>query len=376
MTRRGWVLFIGVGIVWGLPYLLIRVSMREVTPAFLVFVRTGGGALLLAPFVVRRGALAPLLARWKALVVLAFTELAVPWFFLFNAEKKISSSLAGLLVAAVPIAGAVIARVTGTDRLDRRRAAGLVLGIAGVAALVGFDVGGSDLLAASSLLLVVVGYALGPWVMARYLSDLPGPSVITASLAMCAVLYAPAAIVQRPQHALSGDVIASMVGLTAVCTAVGLVAFFALIGEVGPMRSTVVTYVNPAVAVLLGVTVLGEPFGVATGVGFALVLVGSFLATRPLRPAASAVLTPDGEAASADADADADADAEADAGAAIAEVLPAPSGLSRPTPLPAVPPVVAGDVVPAPLPAVPPVVAGDVVPAPLSARTATEPWRP
>lgn len=165
-------MFIGVGVIWGLPYLLIRVSMREVTPAFLVFVRTGGGALLLAPFVVRRGALSPLLARWKALVVLALVELAVPWFFLFNAEKKITSSLAGLLVAAVPIAGAVIARVTGTDRLDRRRAAGLILGVAGVAALVGFDVGGSDLLAASSLLLVVVGYAFGPWVVGRYLSDL------------------------------------------------------------------------------------------------------------------------------------------------------------------------------------------------------------
>jgi drug/metabolite transporter (DMT)-like permease len=328
MTRRGWALFIGVGVIWGLPYLLIRVSMREVTPAFLVLVRTGGGALLLAPFVVRRGALKPLLARWKALVVLALVELAVPWFFLFNAEKKITSSLAGLLVAAVPIAGAVIARVTGTDRLDRRRAGGLVLGVAGVAALVGFDVGGSDLLAASSLLLVVVGYALGPWVLARYLSDLPGPSVITVSLALCAVLYAPAAIIQRPQHALSASVLASMVGLTAVCTAVGLVAFFALIGEVGPMRSTVVTYVNPAVAVLLGVTVLGEPFGAATAVGFVLVLVGSFLATRPLRPAPDAISAP-----------------------AAGTAVPSPSAV---------------------LPAAP----GEVVPAPLSARSAAEPWRP
>jgi drug/metabolite transporter (DMT)-like permease len=285
MTRRGWALFIAVGVLWGLPYLLIRVSMREVTPAFLVFVRTGGGALLLAPFVVRRGALAPLLSRWKAIVALTVVELAVPWWVLFNAEKKIASSLAGLLVAAVPIAGAVIASVTGTDRLDRRRAAGLVLGLAGVAALVGFDVGGSDLLAASSLLFVVIGYALGPWILARYLSDLPGPSVITASLALCAIVYAPVAIIQRPHDALSASVLASMAGLVVVCTSVAFVAFFALIGEVGPMRATVVTYLNPAVAVLLGVTVLGESFGAATGVGFVLVLAGSFLATRPLRPA-------------------------------------------------------------------------------------------
>jgi len=259
-----------------------------VSPAFLVLVRTGGGALLLAPFAVRRGALAPLLARWKPLVAYTFVELVVPWWVLFNAEKKITSSLAGLLVAAVPIAGAVIARVTGTDRLDRRRAAGLLLGVLGVAALVGFDVGGGDLLDAGSMLFVVTGYALGPWLLARYLSDLPGPSVITASLALCAAVYAPVAFFQRPEHALSASVVASMAGLTVVCTALAFVLFFALISEVGPMRSTVVTYLNPAVAVLLGVIVLGEPFGLATGVGFALVLAGSVLATRPLRPAAAA----------------------------------------------------------------------------------------
>ncbi|HTT90651.1 MAG TPA: EamA family transporter [Acidimicrobiales bacterium] len=299
MTGRGWALFIAMGVIWGLPYLLIRVSMREVAPAFLVFVRTAGGALLLAPFAVRRGALGSLLAHWKALVALALTELAVPWWFLFDAEKKLSSSLTGLLVAAVPIAGAVLARVTGTDRLDRRRAAGLALGVAGVAALVGFDVGRADIWAASSLLFVVVGYALGPWIMARYLSGLPGPSVITAALALCAIVYAPVALVQRPQHALSAAVLASMAGLTALCTAVAFVAFFALVAEVGPMRSTVVTYINPAVAVLLGVTVLGEPFGVATGVGFVLVLAGSFLATRPLHraPAAAPIGSPESPSA-------------------------------------------------------------------------------
>ncbi len=166
MSRRGWVLFVVMGVLWGLPYLLIRVSVREVSPAFLVLVRTAGGALLLAPFVARRGVLAPLLAHWKPLVAYTVAELCVPWWLLFTAEKKVSSSLAGLLVAAVPIAGAVIARATGSDRLDRRRAAGLLLGLVGVAALVGFDVGRSDLLAASSFLVIVTGYALGPWILA------------------------------------------------------------------------------------------------------------------------------------------------------------------------------------------------------------------
>jgi drug/metabolite transporter (DMT)-like permease len=284
MTRRGWALFIALGVIWGLPYLLIRVSVREVSPAFLVFVRTGGGALLLSPFVIRRGAISPLLAHWKALVAYTVVEMAIPWWFLFSAEKKIASSLAGLLVSAVPIAGAVIATLTGTDRIDARRAAGLGFGVVGVAALVGFDVGGSDLLAASSFLLIVTGYALGPWILSRYLSDVPSLSVVGGSLVLCALAYAPFAALQHPEHPLSGSVIASMAGLMVVCTAVAFVTFFALISEIGPMRATVITYLNPAVAVLLGVTVLGEHFGLATGAGFVLVLGGCFLATRPLRP--------------------------------------------------------------------------------------------
>ncbi|HUC14138.1 MAG TPA: EamA family transporter [Acidimicrobiales bacterium] len=282
MTRRGWALFLALGFIWGLPYLLIRVSMREVSPVFLVFVRTAGGSLLLAPFVVRRGALAPLLSRWKAVCAYTVVEIVVPWFVLSNAEKTVTSSLAGLLVAAVPIAGAVIARLTGTDRIDKRRAAGLVLGLGGVAALVGFDVGGPHLLAVSSFLLIVAGYALGPWVFSKYLADLPGPSVIIASLSLAAVVYAPFAVLQRPHHELSTSVLWSLVGLIVVCTVGGFLTFFALIGEIGPMRAIVITYLNPAVAVLLGVVVLGEHFGPATALGFVLVLSGSVLATRPL----------------------------------------------------------------------------------------------
>jgi drug/metabolite transporter (DMT)-like permease len=283
MSRRGWVLFVAMGVLWGLPYLLIRVSVREVSPAFLVLVRTAGGALLLAPFVARRGVLAPLLAHWKPLVAYTVVELCVPWWLLFTAEKKVSSSLAGLLVAAVPIAGAVIARATGSDRLDRRRAAGLLLGLVGVAALVGFDVGRSDLLAASSFLLIVTGYALGPWILSRHLSAVPGPSVVIASLALCAMVYTPLAVLQRPTEALSASALASMAALAAVCTAVAFITFFALIAEVGPMRATVITYINPAVAVVLGVSVLGEKFGPMTAVGFVAILGGSVLATGSLR---------------------------------------------------------------------------------------------
>jgi drug/metabolite transporter (DMT)-like permease len=210
-------------------------------------------------------------------------EIAVPWFLLFNAERHLSSSLAGLLIAAVPIVGAILARATGTDRLDSKRVAGLVLGMGGVGALAGFDVGRSSAWAAASLAVVAVGYALGPWILSRYLAELPGISVVAGSLVICALVYAPAVAFELPTRALSASVIMSMAGLTVACTAIAFVAFFALVGEVGPMRTTVITFVNPAVAVLLGVTVLDEHFGFATAIGFVLVLSGSFLATRPLR---------------------------------------------------------------------------------------------
>ncbi len=296
MTRRGWALFVALGVMWGLPYLLIRVSVREVSPALLVFVRTAGGAALLAPFAARRGALAPVLRHWKPVVAFTCVEIGVPWLLLFSAEEHLTSSLAGLLVAAVPIAGAVLARLTGTDRLDRRRVSGLALGMAGVAALVGVDVRGSSAVAAASMVVVVVGYAIGPWILARYLSELPGISVVAASLALCALVYAPVVAFVLPTRNLSGEVVASMVGLTVVCTVLAFLAFFALIGEVGAMRATVITYVNPAVAVLLGVTVLGEHLGPGTAIGFVLILTGSFLATRPLRggPVTEGVPAPSG----------------------------------------------------------------------------------
>jgi len=291
VSRRGWLLFLAMGVIWGLPYLLIRVAVRQIDPALLVFVRTAGGALLLAPFAVRRGMVVPLLRRWKPVVAYTVVELAVPWLLLFQAERRLSSSLAGLLIAAVPIVGAVLAQLTGTDRLDRRRVAGLGVGLGGVAVLVGVDVGASSAWAAASLTVVACGYALGPWILSRHLSHLPAMSVVFASLVLCAAAYSPAVAFVLPQRALSASVVASMAGLTLVCTALAFVLFFALIAEVGALRATVITYVNPAVAVALGVGVLGERFSVGTGVGFVLILGGCFLATRPLRGSEASAAT-------------------------------------------------------------------------------------
>ncbi|HVA42028.1 MAG TPA: DMT family transporter [Acidimicrobiales bacterium] len=283
MSRRGWLLFGAMSVIWGIPYLLIRVAVRDLSPATLVFARTAPAALMLLPVAVSRGALVPVLRRWRIVLAYTVVELGVPWFLLARAEQRLSSSLTSLLVATVPSVGLLVNRLGGrADLLDRRRLAGLALGLAGVAVLVGVDVHGTSFLAAGEMIVVVTGYAVGPILINRQLSDLPGVGVVAVSLAMTALAYAPWAVT-HPPHRFPASVIGSVVGLTVVCTALAFVLFFQLIAEVGPSRATVITYVNPAVAVLLGVVVLGEPFGPGLAIGFPLVLLGSILATAPAR---------------------------------------------------------------------------------------------
>jgi drug/metabolite transporter (DMT)-like permease len=267
-------------VIWGLPYLLIRVAVREVSPATLVFLRTAIAGMILVPLAAWRAELRPLLPRWRLVVVFALIEVTIPWLLLSSAERRLSSSLAALLVAATPLVGAALAAATGSERFDSRRLAGFGVGIAGVAAIVGLDVGGTSPVGLVETALVAVAYAVGPFVLSRYLADLPSLGVIAASLAFTAVVYAPVAAIEWPTSTLSGSVVASIAGLALVCTALGFVIFFALIAESGPVRATVITYVNPAVAAILGVVVLDEQLGAGTIFGFALVLAGSVLATR------------------------------------------------------------------------------------------------
>jgi drug/metabolite transporter (DMT)-like permease len=280
MSRRGWALFLALSVIWGFPYLLIRVAVHDLTPATLVFLRTSLGAALLLPLVVARGDLRALLARWRPVVLFTVVELAVPWVLLADAERRVTSSLAGLVVASVPLLGALLARASGgRERIGGRRLAGLVVGLAGVAALLGLDVGSGDARAVVEMALVVLGYALGPLVVSRRLSDLPALDVVAASLVLCAAVYAPVGLAQLPRELPSLPVLGAVAGLGVLCTAVAFLLFFGLIAEVGPVRATVITYVNPAVAVAAGVALLGEPFTLGTGVGFVLILGGSWLAT-------------------------------------------------------------------------------------------------
>jgi drug/metabolite transporter (DMT)-like permease len=281
VSRKGWLLFCALCVIWGIPYLLIRVAVRELAPPALVFFRTAPAALLLMPFALRRGELRRLLARWRWVLAFTLVELAAPWLLLSHAEQSLTSSMAGLLIASVPLIGTVLYRIAGTgDHVDGRRLAGLVLGFAGVAALVGIDISGGHPAALAEVIVVALCYATGPLVISRKLADLPGLGVVTASLSVTAVVYAPLALANLPAS-MSAETIAAVATLALVCTALAFLVFFALILEVGPARSTVITYINPVVAVLLGIALLGEPFTIGMAVGLPLILVGSVLATLP-----------------------------------------------------------------------------------------------
>jgi drug/metabolite transporter (DMT)-like permease len=288
LTQRGLVLFALMSLIWGIPYLFIRIAVDEISPAMLVLFRTGLATLILLPLAVSRVDLRPILARWRWLLTFAAIEIALPWVLLGSAEQHLSSSLTGLLIAGVPLVGTVVALATGgSDRLGRTALIGLLIGLAGVAAIVGGDFGTTDPVALVQIAVVVVCYAVGAAILARRLGGLPALGVMALSLTACALLYVPIAAVQLPSAWPSPSVVASVVVLAVICTAAAFLVFAALIDEIGPVRATVITYVNPAVAALLGTLVLHETLTPPMIAGFALVIVGSTLATR--RPATAAV---------------------------------------------------------------------------------------
>jgi drug/metabolite transporter (DMT)-like permease len=278
MSKRGWILFLALGVIWGMPYLLIRIAVESIDPLVVAFGRTLIGALLLLPVALYRNSLAPAFRRWRWLSAFTLVEISGPWLLLGHAETRLNSSTTGLLIAIVPLIAAVIVTKLGHDRLDGRRIAGLVIGFAGVAALVGLDIHFSDLPAVGALALVALGYATGPIIIDRKLADVPPLGVVTASLILATVLYAPFAPLLWPSQA-PWAAVASVAGLGIICTATAFMLFFALIAEVGPARATVITYINPVVAIILGVLLLNEPLTLGMAIGFPLVIAGSILGT-------------------------------------------------------------------------------------------------
>ena len=287
---RPFVLFALMSVIWGIPYLFIRIAVAEVSPAFLVMARTGIAAAILLPIALLRTDLRPVLHRWRWLVAFAAIEIAIPWVLLASAEQKVTSSLAALVIAGVPLVGVAIALLSGrSERMGPIGLLGLLVGIVGVAVIVGGDLGSTDPIAIVELAAVAVCYALGPVILARRLSGVPAVGVMSLSLGLTCLVYIPFAALLWPTEVPSPAVIGSIATLAIVCTAIAFLVFAALIDAVGPVRSTVITYINPAVAALLGVVVLNETLTPAMIAGFGLVTLGSILATRTPRNQADAV---------------------------------------------------------------------------------------
>lgn len=279
---RAWLLFAAMAVLWGIPYLFIRVAVDSYSPAAVVAGRTLLGAVILLPFAIRQKALRPAWSKIGWVLAFGAIEMAGPFLLLSHAEQTIPSGLTGLLVSTVPLFAAVIA-FAGGDRsaLGRARSIGLVIGFAGVAVIVagpGLAVeGGAGLIAVGEVLLVAVLYAIAPFIIATKLKDVPSLGSVTLALAAVGIFYLPIALLTQHEVPTMPSTV-SLVLLAVLCTALAFIVFFALIARVGPARAPLFTYVNPVVAIILGAIILGEEITLGLLVGFPLVIFGCWLA--------------------------------------------------------------------------------------------------
>lgn len=281
VSSRGWLLFVAMSIIWGIPYLMIKVAVEGVSVPVLVFARTAVGAAVLLPLALSGGIAAMVRKHWKALLGFSFFEIIAAWFLISDAERHLTSSMTGLLIAASPIIAAILDRFTGGEqRLGFRRVLGLGVGLAGVAVLAGPHLAGGSAWPVVEVLMVATCYAIAPLIAARHLSDVPALPMTAACLGFAALVYAAPAAATWPTQMPSTRVLLALAGLAVICTALAFMVFFALIREVGAARALVFTYVNPAVALLAGVIVLGEPLTAWNVAALVLILAGCVMATH------------------------------------------------------------------------------------------------
>jgi drug/metabolite transporter (DMT)-like permease len=275
--------------IWGIPYLFIKIAVdHDVPPIFVAWSRVALGAAVLLPIAARAGALRGLRPRLRWLVAFAVAEVCIPFPLISYGEVHVSSSLTAILIASLPLLVAVLTLfIEPEERVTPPRLAGLLAGLAGVVVLMGIDVAGNsdELLGAGCILLATCGYAVGPMIIRTRLAAADPRGVSAVALALATLFLAPAAVLDPPHEVPDAGALAAIAVLGLICSALAFVVFFALIVEAGPARATVVTYINPAVAVLLGVTLLGETLGAASIAGLLLILAGSWTATGGRAPA-------------------------------------------------------------------------------------------
>src|SRR5436305_7747354 len=283
MTRKGWLLFITMSVIWGLPYLFIKIAVRELDPTVIVFARAGIATIILLPIAARHRVLRQLRGRLLTIAALACVQIAGPFLLISYGEQHIASSLASLLIAADPLLVVLFAlRLDPSERVTGLRLIGLLIGMGGVVVLLGLDVGGDEqrLLGAILVLLGAAGYAAGALLIKRpTIASLPSLGVVTVECVTVTVILLPLAATRLPSKVPDLEVIVSLLVLGLICTALAYLLYFSLVAEVGASRGTVITYVNPAISVLLGITFLAEPLNAAIITGFLLILAGSWLST-------------------------------------------------------------------------------------------------
>jgi drug/metabolite transporter (DMT)-like permease len=280
-----------MAVIWGIPYLLIRVAVRQLDPGVMVLWRTAPATLLLTPFVIARRQIPVLLKNLRWIVVFGIVEFGIPWYCMATAEKHITSSLTSLLICCVPLFAVLFQRLRRSGELiSRRRYLGLGIGAVGVALLVGLDLKGGSITWIGLMMVVCLGYCVGPMILATKLAHVPGVVVVAGATAFVALCWIPWSLAHWPAH-VSGETWSCMAVLSVVCTATAFLVFFELVKEVGSSRSVVVTYFNTAIAVVLGVVGLHETLTAGIVFGFPLVLVGCVFATsRSMEPASSELL--------------------------------------------------------------------------------------
>ena len=292
MSLRGWALFAAMSVAWGVPYLFIKIAVDDgLSPGFVAWSRVALGTLVLLPVALRMGALRGLPLRW--LVLFAIVEMSIPFPLIAFGETRISSSLTAILIASLPLTVTFLAlRFDRSERPTRARLAGMLIGLAGVAALVGIDIGGTgpELVGAAAVLVATFGYACGPLIVKRHFTGADPLGPVTAAMGIATVVLLPFGVGDFPSEAPPADALASIAVLGLVCSAGAFLIFFRLIAEVGPGRATVITYVNPVVALALGVAVLGESVTAGAVAGLLLILAGSWLSTDGRLPPGLAAL--------------------------------------------------------------------------------------
>ena len=283
MSRKGWALFALVGVLWGVPYLFMKVAVEELSTPVIVFSRLLIGAVVLVPLAFYEKTLRPALKYWKYIALYAIAEMVIPWSLITNAQKDLSSGVVALLVATVPIWATLFAHHTGdSTAAHRTRIFGIALGLIGIVFLVGFeslnDVG--NIRALIQVLIASASYAFAVNMVTRKAPETSGVAINGIAIALSTVIFAPFAFTHLPSQMPSSKAILATIGLGVICTALAFWVFFIVLKEIGAARASLVVYPNTAVAVVLGILLLDEQLTLAIAIGLPMVLLGSYFASR------------------------------------------------------------------------------------------------